>query len=674
MKSTTWALAGIAVLGVGFMGGAPSSAWARVTRLQIDNVDPDAFGGQAFGSAGPYEVVSGRVFGELDPNDPHNAIIQDLRLAPRNARGRVEYSSTFSLSRPRDMSKASGVLIYQVANRGGGAVQGSRDGHLQVISGWQGDIVQGAGRQTLSVPRAKAEGPVLVRFVDVAAGAHTARIEVGSVRMAPAPTPVSLETSKARLTWALADGAAPTVVPASDWAFADCAASPFPGRPDPTKLCLKAGFDPKRAYTLSYLAKDPLVLGIGYAAIRDLVAFLKYADADQAGAPNPAKAGARFAVGTGVSQSANVLRSLVHLDQNISEDGRVVFDGVLPSSSLRQNALDFRFAVPGGGAALYDYGTEGIMWWGPYQDRLRAAPKASLLDRCTASRSCPKVIEMFGGSELWDLRGSPALVGTDARRDIPLPANVRRYFNPGVTHTGGRGGFSLAGAKLASCLLPSNPNPASDTLRALTVDLIDWVAKGIEPPPSAYPTLGAGQLADPKVVSAAFPHIPGVPAPLGALNPLPTFDYGPTFHAADLTGVMALQPPRIGGQVPLLVATVDADGNETAGVRSVLNQAPLGSYVGWNYATTGYAAGLGCGSNGGFIPFAATRAERVAKGDPRPSLEERYGSRDAYLGKVRAAAEALVARRLLLPEDAARIVAEASQTDAFQTLEPARQP
>lgn len=647
---------------------AAAPAQAHVARIVIESPDPAAFEGRSFGAAGGYEVLKGRVHGELDPRDPRNAFIQDLGLAPRNARGMVEYSSTFQLARPRDMAKASGVMVYQVVNRGGGALQGSPDGHLHVISGWQGDIAPDSARQTISVPTAKAEGPVLARFVNVPAGRNTVVLEAGSGRPTPRPAPVSLDTSKARLTSASSDAAEPVAIPASDFAFADCTETPFPGRPDPARLCLKDGFDPKRAYTLAYVGKDPLVLGIGYAAVRDLVSFLKYARADETGAPNPALGGARFAVGTGVSQSANFLRSMVHLDQNLSEDGKIVFDGILPSSSLRQNALNFRFAVPGGGAALYDYGTEGIMWWGPYEDLLRGLDRAGVLDRCTASRSCPKVIEMFGASELWTLRGSPALVGTDAKADIPLPANVRRYYNPGVTHTGGRGGFSLAPQPMNACLLAANPNPASDTLRALTVALIDWVSRGVEPPPSAYPTIAAGQLADPRLVSESFPKIPGAPAPLGALNPLRIFDYGPGFRAVDLSGVMSVQPPKILGEVPLLVATVDADGNETAGVRSVLGQAPLGTYVGWNYSTVGYDEGRGCGSNGAFIPFAATRAERVATGDPRPSLEERYGSREAYLAKVRAAAEQLVADRLLLREDADRILAQAEQTDAFAAI------
>jgi hypothetical protein len=650
------------------IAAVPIDGSAHIVRIQVDKIEKNAFDRQSFGSAGAYEVLTGRVHGELDPKHPRNAIIQDLALATRNARGMVEYSATFSLARPRDMAKASGVLIYQVSNRGGGGVQGSAEGHLSVVSGWQGDIAPAEGRQTIAVPTVKARGPVLARFINIAAGTSTVPIVAGSGRPVPRPAPVSLDTSRASLSWAASDTSPATPVPSSEWAFADCAGKPFPGTPDATKICVKGNFQPKRAYTLSYVAEDAKVLGVGYAAIRDLVSFLRHADADRDGTPNPAGGAARAAIGTGVSQSANVLRSMVHLDFNADEQGRPVFDGILPSSSLRQNALNFRFAVPGGGASLYDYGTEGVMWWSGYRDRLRGLRKASLLDRCTKSRTCPKVIEMFGASELWTLRGSPALVGTDARGDIPLPPNVRRYYNPGVTHTGGRGGFEREAAAMAACVLGANPNPASDTLRALTSALVDWVVRGVEPPASAYPTLDNGGLAEPREVSASFPKIPGVPAPLGALNPLPVYAYGPGFEAADLSGVMSLQPPRITAYVPLRVARIDADGNETAGVRSVLMRAPLGTYVGWNYAKDGYEEGRGCGSNGGFIPFAPTRAERIAAGDPRLSLEERYGSREAYAARVRLAAETLVKERLLLPDDAERIVGEAAKTQALDRL------
>jgi hypothetical protein len=654
------------MLGLAALGGV---AEARVTRLEFAPPKP-AFDGRAFGQAGAYEIIVGVAHGELDPADPHNRIITDLALAPRNARGRVEYAATFQLARPVDPAKRSGVLIYNTVNRGTGAVSGYEDGHISVISGWQGDIPPDPRLQTIAVPIARGRagapvsGPTIARFVDMPAGATTLPLNGGQGRGVPRPPPLSLDTAKATLYRAASDRQPLTALAAEDWAFADCAETPFPGKPDPTKICVKGGFDPAFAYTLSYIAKDPPVLGVGYAATRDLVAFLRYELQDEAGTANPAL-GVRFAVGMGISQSANFLRSLVHLGLNQSEGGRIVFDGVFPQNSLRQNAMNYRFAIPGGGASLYDSGVEGVVWYGPYEDKLRGLKRASVFDRCLPTKTCPKVIEMFGASELWGLRGSPALIGTDAAADIPLPANVRRYYNPGVTHGGGRGGFALAGPAMAACRLSANPNPVTDTARAHLANLIDWVAKDVAPPPSAYPTLARHELITAEAAMAAFPAVPG--APRADLNPLQIYDAGAGFNAADLTGIMSKVPPEVTGYVPLRVARADADGNEmVSGVASVLFRAPLGSYLGWNIAARGFYAGQNCGSNGGYIPFARTRAERQASGDPRLSLEERYGDHPGYVARVKAASAELVRQRFLLPADAERIVREAEASDILR--------
>jgi hypothetical protein len=448
-----------------------------------------------------------------------------------------------------------------------------------------------------------------------------------------------------------------TEVPRSDWAFADCSATPFPGKPDLTKLCVKGGFDPKLAYTLAFTAKEPKVLGIGFAAARDLIAFLRYGQWDQAGNPNPLAGKMRWAVGRGVSQSGNFLRAFVNLGFNTGENGLPVFDGINPIVAMRMNSMSYRFAAPGGLVGLYEVGNDGINWWSDYDDTVRGTGRHGLLDRCKRVSHCPKVVEILGSAEFWNLRASVNFVGTDLKADIPLPANVRRYYNASVHHNGGRGGFDLAGVPLAACVLASNPAPTSDTNRALFKALLDWVMDGVEPPPSKYPTLAAGDLITPEAYDKAFPLIPGQPRP--QYNPLYQYDFGKGFDYADMRGAMGATPPRIVGIIPQLMPRIDADGNETSGIRSPLVEAPLGSYVGWNVTASGFQAGRYCGNTGGYIPFAATRAERLAKGDPRPSLEERYPSRDAYVARVTAAADALVKQRYLLAEDAARIVAQA---------------
>ena len=234
---------------------------------------------------------------------------------------------------------------------------------------------------------------------------------------------------------------------------------------------------------------------------------------------------------------------------------------------------------------------------------------------------------------------------------------MRRYYNAGAPHNGGRGGFDHLTPATQACVLSSNPNPASDTNRAVFAALVDWVTKGTEPPPSIYPTLASGELITPAAYEKAFPKIAGVPRP--AYSPTYQYDLGKSFDDADLTGAITMVPPRILKEIPQLVPRADADGNELGGIRSPLISAPLGTYVGWNVFAGGFEKGRFCNNIGGYIPFAATKAERLAKGDPRPSLEERYPSHAAYVAKVKTQADALVARRYMLAEDAARIVSEA---------------
>jgi hypothetical protein len=289
------------------------------------------------------------------------------------------------------------------------------------------------------------------------------------------------------------------------------------------------------------------------------------------------------------------------------------------------------------------------------------------LDRCRPTDTCPKVVETFGSSEFWDLRGSPDLVGTRADRDIPLPPNVRRYYFPGVTHGGGPGGFSTAAPRPPNrCELPANPNPSSDTMRALMMALVEWVSKGAAPPPSQYPRLDQNQLTLPTQAAMGFPIVPGVPLPDGNINPLYDYDFGAGFHYNDLSGVIAMEPPAIKQVLVSLVPKVDADGNETTGVASVLHQAPLGTYVGWNVFAEGYSKGRNCGLVGGYIPFAKTKEERASAGDPRPSLEERYHNHAGYVAVVQTAAKKLVEQRFLLAEDADRLVREAEASDVLR--------
>jgi hypothetical protein len=630
---------------------------AQITRLAIERTEPLGLDG--------YERLTGHAYGWLDPAHPLNVIITDLGLAPKNTRGMVEYAATFTMLKPIDMANASGVLLYFVANRGNidlvrdqFLVDARKAGHVIVASGWQGDLEPADGRETLAVPVARnpdgssITGPVLARISDIAAGETTATIlRGGAVGTAD---PAELDTHHARLTRRPSEAGPVIPVPSSEWAFADCSRAAFPGVPDPRKLCLKHGFDPGYLYELVYTAKDPEVLGIGFAATRDLIAHLRHGER-----ANPLEGQIRSAVSFGNSQSGTYLRQFINLGFNQDLSGRIVFDGSNPNIAARLLAMNIRFGAPSAGALMYDPGSEGVVWWSREVDVARGRPAAGILDRCTATDTCPKIVETFGSAEFYNQRASPTLVGTGADRDIPLPSNVRRYVFPGVRHGGGPGGFDAAPPATNCCALISNPNSSDESLRALRTALVAWVVDGTLPPPSQYPRLDRGELVPPTQAALGFPTIPGVPLPDGILNPLYDYDFGDEFDYADVSGVITIQPPPIRRVLPTLVPKVNADGNEIAGVASVLHQVPLGTYTGWNIVPSGFFKGRILTNGGSFIPFARTRAERLARGDPRLSLEERYGTHARYVELVRGAAERLVQGRYLLQDDADRLIAEA---------------
>lgn len=661
------------------IGVAPQAA---VTRLVIESRESPAFDGRTFGDIGAYEHISGRIVGEVDPADRRNALITDIALAPRNARGRVEYETTFTLLRPLKPARASGLLVYSVPNRGNrnladtlnvGGDPGDgfiyRRGDAILFSGWQGDLAPRRGLETITVPVARhadgsaITGPVLARFRDFGPGART-------LLLPSRRPPASLDPSRATLTKRAAEDGAIIPIAASEWAFADCRFVPFPGTPSNLAISLRGGFDPALLYELSYTAKDPPVLGLGLAATRDVVSFFRRETRDAAGTPNPLDGRVRHVVAQGVSQSGNFTKTFLHLGFNEDEAGRRVWDGVNVHIAGRQAPLNFRFAAPGGAASLYEPGSEGVLWWHAWPDTARGRPTpASLLDRARAAGVVPRIFETFGSAELWSLRMSPGLVGTAAAADIPLPPELRRYYFPGTSHGGAGGGFDTTPASALNRFgLAGNPNPQRETLRALYLALIDWVAKDAEPPASTYPRLDRGELVPPEARAMGFPRIPGAPLPDQLINPLLDYDFGPEFDHANLSGIITRQPPHIQRILPSLVPRVDADGNELGGIPSVLHQAPLGSYLGWSVVAEGFYRDRAAGFGAAFIPFKTTRAERLAAGDPRPSLEERYATHHGYVNAVRQAAARSLAAGFLLPEDAARLIAEAEAGNVLRAL------
>ena len=674
----------------------PEAVHANVTRIVIDNVTSPAFDGERYGEIGQYETIEGRAFGELDPSDPRNAIITDIGLAPRNANGNVEYMATFFLVKPIDMSRSSGLLWQYVPNRGGRLTlppARRADGDISLSSGWQGDnrgrtAHDNPGREIAVVPIAKnpdgsaITGRVLGRIIN-AQGSASSPIFVHSN---PMPYyPATLDTAEASLTIIESetiDGVTGTTraVASDDWAWATCdkdGTPPFPGTPDRTEICVRGGFEPDRVYQVVFTTQDPPVLGIGFAAFRDVGSFFKYEIADAEGTANPVAEQVDWVISRGASQSGNMLRQFLHLGFNEDEQQRRVHDGLWPQRAGRRLAMNFRFAMPDGVLKLYEPGGEGPMWYERWPDYARGMPTAGILDRCKASRTCPKILENVGSAELWGLKAGPSLVGTDPITDVPLPANVRRYYSASARHGGGDGSISMDPPAPPNCpstgyghgLLADNPVPIWDLRNALEVHLRNWVMHDIEPPPSVYPRMHGKNavLVQPSTAAMGFPDIPGVPAsaPTGLLNPVFDYDFGPDFDHLNGTGIASNVPPTIKGVLPTLVPRVDADGNELGGVPNVLLDAPLGTYLGWNVTAGGFHDGKICNYAGGMIPFATTRAERLANGDPRLSLEERYGTHEGYVEAVRAAAANAVEQGYLLPSDAETHIANAEASNVL---------
>jgi len=358
----------------------------------------------------------------------------------------------------------------------------------------------------------------------------------------------------------------------------------------------------------------------------------------------------------GNSQSGRLDKTFLNLGFNEDETGRTACDGLNARIAGMLGGFNIRFAKPGNIAELYDPGADGPLWWADYADAARGRAPWGLQHRCHATNTCPKITETYGGPEFWYSRGTVGIAGTDGKADLPLPGNVRRYYHPGTPHGGGLGGFALGTASDSALTLGANPNPERETDRALYVALVEWVVRDTVPPPSAYPRVGDGTLVPANAAAMGWPDIRGAPKPDGVLNSVLDYDYGPSFRYNDESGVITNVPPKIRRVIPTLVPKVDADGNEMGGVPSLLHRLPLGTYTGWNPRASGVLKGRDRWLAGGYIPFARTKAERMAKGDPRLSIEERYPSAGAYYSAAVKQAHDLVQQRLLLPEDAVRLL------------------
>jgi alpha/beta hydrolase family protein len=650
----------------------PAVASARITRIQIAQVESPAFGGASFGDVGQYEKVIGRAFGEVDPRDARNRVITDIELAPRNARGMVEYDTGIIILRPVDPTKGNRRLFYELTNRGviltlrvfndspnasttnpTAADAGNgflmRQGFTILYSGWD---LTAVGTFASNFPIAtNRDGSSIV-------GPAVEELIFDNLPPTPQPTTAtltypaaSLDTASATLTVRTHYADAQTPIPATGWRFVNERTIQL--LPDGTR------FQSGALYELEYQAKDPRVAGLAFAAVRDLPTFLRDADADDTGAANPLAGQIDFIIGHGISQPARVLHDFVHLGFNLAEGHRhrKVFDGILNYiGGASSGFFNYRFAQP------FRTHRQHIGRWTPerlfpFANQLLFDPVTGDFDgrlvRCTLTGSCPKIFEANSSNEYWVKGGS--LLHTDTRgHDLLIEPHEVRYY-----HFSSRPHSSAAGAGI--CEQERNPLGPGAGLRALLVDLDEWITHEHrrQPPDSRLPRRFNGTLVPSLPQSGVgFPSIPGVRY-TGRMSTGDRFDFGPRaddgildFRAANGTIVS----PVVSSPYPVFVPTTDSDGNEVAGVRFPDVEVPVATYTGYGFRSSAFGGPDLCDAFGQAIPFKKTRAERDAAGDPRPSLEERYSGHDNYVSRVRAAAERLQRERFLLDEDVTRIV------------------
>jgi len=624
------------------LAGFAGTAAAQLTRIEMEVVESPALDGRSFGHVGQYERLRGLAYGAVDPNDARHKDIVNLALAPRNADGKVEYSTTVEIYRPVDMSRWNRAIYHTVPNRGGaGAGEDAllERGFALIRVGWQGDLTPTETNIVPFLPVAhNADGsPIVGRAMEEYIFNDDEAVSVATLTYAAA----SLDPGRATLT-VRHDQASPRAKPADlRWSYTS---------DREIRIERPSGYDGGAIYELVYDAKDPIVMGLGFAAMRDVISFLRYDADDAAGHANPlAYQGLpETSLSLGISQSGRMLRDFLYQGFNEDVHGRIVFDGMHPDiAGSRKTFTNYAFSQPGRWQKQHeDHFYPGDQF--PFTYTTITDPVSGrtdgLFERCSHTNTCPKLIHTDGEAEVWQARSS--LIVTDPLgRPLTLPDNVRAYVISGTQHGGGAG-VHAATPRLGICQNLSNPMNLSAIRTALTVDLYEWVTKGVEPPASRFPTAGHGLV---RPSELAFPKIPGVKF-TGSVNGLRVLDQ----HSL---------PPTEGDAYTVLVGRVDADGNMVDGVRHPDLAVPIGTFTGWNLRREGFGEPDQCAGTGSFIPFAKTREERVASGDPRPSLEERYPTHEAYVNAVRGAADDLVRERLLLRADADEIVRRAEASD-----------
>jgi len=651
---------------------AAGGAQGEVVRVDVASREPVA-AGRSWGLAGPYVKISGTIHFAVRPGDPHDRAIVDLALAPRNGKGEVEFSADFFVLRPADPARGSGALLLEVPNRGHKEIlslmnRGAEsddpdapdalgDGFLMrrgvtvAWVGWQWDVPKDPGRMRLEAPVARrADGsPItgLVRAdfnVDAPEASHPlGHLLVGEIggESYPVSNPKSARNV---LTERDAPDAPRRIVPRKKWRFARDEGGKAVS--DDRSVWLEGGFRPGRIYEVVYEARDPAVAGLGLAAIRDAASYFKN-DPD-------AVAPVRYVYGLGISQCGRFLRLFLEQGFNADEHGRKVFDGLLIHvAGAGVGSFNHRFAQPSRAAQAVSsilYPTDLFPFtYGPETDP-KTGETGGLLDQARADGVVPKIFSTNTSCEYWGSAASLTTTTPDGRRDAEIPPEVRIYSLAGLQHFSGPFPPTANSYPELRGTHPENPNPVEWLWRALYVDMDSWVREGTRPPPSRYPRIADETLVIPS--RFAFPKIPGL-APPARSHLAYRMDYGPRWN----DGIVSREPPAAGKPFPTLVPQVDADGNDRAGVRIPEMEVPVSTYTGWNLRDpdTGFA-GHRASFIGSYDPFSASRADREKAGDPRPSLEERYGSEERYIGMFARSAMEQVRDRFLLPEDLGAVI------------------
>jgi hypothetical protein len=578
--------------------------------------------GAAFGDTGAYERIDGVATGALDPTHPRNQGIALLDRAPRDASGRVPYRAGFVLLRPQDAGKGNGRLLYEVNNRGrimlfanlcAGAAGNQpataadlgnalplRRGFSLLWSGWDPGAPKATGL-SLDVPVIEAVSqPIREEFVSgTRLGVHEA-FKLSYEAIGPASVTVRRTQTADRRAVASEMADVRTVRPLEP---------------------IETG----SIYEVRYTGTKPRVLGIGFAATRDLIAHLRRDGATLLGRP------VTHTLAFGISQAGRYLRDHIAQGFNASEDGTRVFDGIFSHvAGIGRVFHNTPFAQP--------FRTRT---WHEDHDFPEAAfpfSSAATTDPATGETGTlmqgdgtdPLLIETNTSTEYWQKGASLLHTDPSGTRDVDLPANARAFLLAGSQH-GGKAGMPRDNGP---CVNPRNWHDPMPAVRALLVALDEWVATGRAPPDSRVPRIADGTLV--AASDVAFPAVPGLVPPAAACD---------VTTLADWTA-----PSGEGARFAALVPQVDSDGNEIAGVRLPDIAVPTGMFAGWNLYRAPWPAGELADRDGTYLAFAATEAERL--GDPRPSLEARYPS-GTRAAQVRVVTEALLRDRLLLEEDAA---------------------